>query len=111
MASLKQQIVEVLDKSTNNGMKANEIMGFIEMGIIQAQYDMLEEQKNNRDTPSTTANDRTLKNCSSLMAGTSPQLTTVTTDELFDIAEAKAFCAGMNMTNINDDEGNFPDAQ
>ena len=28
-----------------------------------------------------------------------------------DIAEAKAFCAGMNMTNIDDDEGNFPDAQ
>ena len=28
-----------------------------------------------------------------------------------DLAEAKAFCAGMNMTNINDDEGNFPDAQ
>lgn len=28
-----------------------------------------------------------------------------------DIAEAKVFCAGMNMTNINDDEGNFPDAQ
>lgn len=28
-----------------------------------------------------------------------------------DLAEAHAFCAGMNMTNINDDEGNFPDAQ
>lgn len=56
-------------------------------------------------------NNRTLKNCSSLMADTSPQLTIVTMDELFDIDEAKAFCAGMNMTNINDDEGNFPDAQ
>ena len=28
-----------------------------------------------------------------------------------DLDEAKAFYAGMNMTNINDDEGNFPDAQ
>lgn len=28
-----------------------------------------------------------------------------------DLDEAKAFCAGMNMININDDEGNFPDAQ
>lgn len=28
-----------------------------------------------------------------------------------DLAEAKDFCAGMSMTNINDDEGNFPDVQ
>ena len=28
-----------------------------------------------------------------------------------NLEEAKAFCAGMNMTNINDDEGGFPDAQ
>lgn len=28
-----------------------------------------------------------------------------------DLDESKAFCAGMNMTNISDDEGNFPDAQ
>ena len=57
MASLKQQIVEVLDKSTNNGMKANEIMGIIEQAITQAQYDMWEEQHKNRDTPSTAATD------------------------------------------------------
>lgn len=57
MASLKKQIVEVLDKSTNNGMKADEIISIIEMGITQAQYDMWEEQKKNRDTPSTTATD------------------------------------------------------
>jgi hypothetical protein len=57
MASLKQQIVEVLDKSTNNGMKAKEIIGLIQMGIIQAQYDMWEEQRKNRDTPPTTATD------------------------------------------------------
>lgn len=25
--------------------------------------------------------------------------------------DIKAFCIGMNMTNINNDEGNFPDAQ
>ena len=54
---MKQQILEVLDKSTNDGMKAKEIMGLIQMGIIQAQYDMLEKQLNNRDTPSTTATD------------------------------------------------------
>ena len=57
MASLKKQIVEVLDKSTNNGMKSNEILSIIEMAITQAQYDMWEEQKKNRDTPSTTATD------------------------------------------------------
>lgn len=57
MASLKQQIVEVLDKSTNNGMKANEIMRIIEQAITSAQYDMWEEQKKNRDTPSTAATD------------------------------------------------------
>lgn len=57
MASLKQQIVEILDKSTNNGMKAKEIIGLIHMGIIQAQYDMWEEQHKNRNTPSTSATD------------------------------------------------------
>lgn len=54
---MKQQILEVLDKSTSNGMKAKEIMGLIQTGIIQAQYDMLEKQLNNRDTPSTIATD------------------------------------------------------
>lgn len=54
---MKQQILEVLDKSTNNGMKAKEIMGLIEMAIIHAQYDMWEEQKRNRDTPPTYATD------------------------------------------------------
>lgn len=54
---MKQKILEILDKSTNNGMKAKEIMSIIEMGIIQAQYDIWEEQKRNRDTPSTTATD------------------------------------------------------
>jgi hypothetical protein len=54
---MKQKIIEILDKSTNNGMKAKEIMGLIETAIIQAQYDMWEEQHKNRDTPSTTATD------------------------------------------------------
>lgn len=54
---MKQKILEILDKSTNNGMKAKEIMGLIQMGITQAQYDMWEEHKKNRDTPSTTATD------------------------------------------------------
>lgn len=57
MVSLKQQIVEALDKSTNNGMKAKEIMSIIEQAIAQAQYDMWEEQRKNRDTPSTAATD------------------------------------------------------
>lgn len=54
---MKQQILEILDKSTNNGMKAKEIMGLIQTGIIQAQYDMWEEQHKNRGTPSTAATD------------------------------------------------------
>lgn len=54
---MKQQILEILDKSTTNGMKANEIINIIEQAIAQAQYDMWEEQKKNRDTPSTTATD------------------------------------------------------
>lgn len=54
---MKQQILEILDKSTNNGMKAKEIMSLIEMGIIQAQYDMWDEQHKNRDTPPTAATD------------------------------------------------------
>ena len=52
MVSLKQKIVEVLDKSTNNGMKAKEIIGLIEMGIIQAQYDMWDMRKADRNRPS-----------------------------------------------------------
>ena len=49
---MKQKILEVLDKSTNNGMKAKEIMGIIQMGIIQAQYDMWEMCKADRNRPS-----------------------------------------------------------
>lgn len=52
MASLKQQIVEVLDKSTNNGMKANEIMNIIEQAVTQAQYDMWDMCKADRNRPS-----------------------------------------------------------
>lgn len=54
---MKQKILEVLDKSTNNGMKAEEIVTIIEQAITQAQYDMWEEQHKNRDTPSTAATD------------------------------------------------------
>lgn len=54
---MKQQILEVLDKSTNNGMKAKEIMGLIETAIIHAQYDMWEKQRADRDTPPTCATD------------------------------------------------------
>lgn len=49
---MKQQILEVLDKSTNNGMKANEILGIIERGITQAQYDMWDMCKADRNRPS-----------------------------------------------------------
>lgn len=55
---MKQQILEILDKSTNNGMKADEIMELIE----------------HRE-------------------------------------EARAFCAGQSMTNIENDEGDFSDAR
>lgn len=52
MASLKKQVVEVLDKSTNNEMKASEILGIIETAIIHAQYDMWDMCKADRSRPS-----------------------------------------------------------
>lgn len=55
---MKQQILEILDKSTNNGMKAEEIMELIRFR-----------------------------------------------------EEARAFCTGQSMTNIENDEGGYPDAQ
>ena len=57
MILMKKKIIDVLDKSNGNGMKASEIMVIIEQAITQAQYDIWEEQKKNRDTPSTTATD------------------------------------------------------
>lgn len=54
---MKRQILEILDKSTNNGMKAEEIISLIDVAITQAQYDMWDEQKNNPNTPSTAATD------------------------------------------------------
>lgn len=49
---MKQQILEVLDKSTNNGMKAEEIINIIEQAITQAQYDMWDMCKADRSRPS-----------------------------------------------------------
>lgn len=49
---MKQQILEVLDKSTNNGMKADEIINIIEQAITQAQYDMWDMCKADRNRPS-----------------------------------------------------------
>ena len=49
---MKQQILEILDKSTNNGMKADEIVTIIEQGITQAQYDMWDMCKADRNRPS-----------------------------------------------------------
>lgn len=49
---MKQQILEVLDKSTSNGMKAEEIINTIEQAITQAQYDMWERRKADRSVPS-----------------------------------------------------------
>lgn len=49
---MKQKILEVLDKSTNNGMKADEIVTIIEQAITQAQYDMWEMCKKDRNRPS-----------------------------------------------------------
>ena len=39
---MKQKILEILDKSTSNGMKAKEIIGIIEEAITNPQYDMWE---------------------------------------------------------------------
>ena len=49
---MKQQILDILDKSTNNGMKADEIVIIIEQAITQAQYDMWEMCKADRNRPS-----------------------------------------------------------
>lgn len=49
---MKQKILEVLDKSTNNGMKAEEIINIIEQAITQAQYDMWGMCKKDRNRPS-----------------------------------------------------------
>lgn len=49
---MKQKILEVIDKSTNNGMKADEIISIIEQAITQAQYDMWDMCKADRDRPS-----------------------------------------------------------
>ena len=49
---MKQKILEILDKSTNNGMKAEEIVTIIEQAITQAQYDMWDMCKADRNKPS-----------------------------------------------------------
>lgn len=49
---MKQQILDILDKSTNNGMKAGEIVTIIEQAITQAQYDMWDMCKADRNRPS-----------------------------------------------------------
>lgn len=49
---MKQKILEVLDKSTNNSMKAEEIINIIEQAITQAQYDMWDMCKADRNRPS-----------------------------------------------------------
>lgn len=54
---MKQKILEILDKSTNNGMKAKEIMGVIQMEITHAQFDMWEKRKTDRSVPSIDAID------------------------------------------------------
>lgn len=49
---MKQKILEILDKSTNNGMKTDEIISIIEQAITQAQYDMWDMCKADRNRPS-----------------------------------------------------------
>lgn len=49
---MKQKILEILDKSTNNSMKAEEIVTIIEQAITQAQYDMWDMCKADRNRPS-----------------------------------------------------------
>lgn len=57
---MKQKILEILDKSTNNSMKAKEIMGLIQMGITQAQYDIWDMCKADRNRPSINSVDWTV---------------------------------------------------
>lgn len=57
---MKQKILEILDKSTNNGMKAEEIVTIIEQAITQAQYDMWDMCKKDRNRPSINSVDWTV---------------------------------------------------
>lgn len=43
---MKQQILEVLDKSTNNGMKADEIMEIVREWTVDNLNDVLYDDKN-----------------------------------------------------------------
>lgn len=43
---MKQQILEVLDKSTNNGMKADEIMEIVRKWTVDNLNDVLYDDKN-----------------------------------------------------------------
>lgn len=43
---MKQQILEVLDKSTNNGMKADEIMDITRKWLVENLNDILYDGKN-----------------------------------------------------------------
>lgn len=49
---MKQKILEILNKSTNNGMKAEEIVTIIEQAITQAQYNMWDMCKADRNRSS-----------------------------------------------------------
>lgn len=42
---MKQQILEVLDKSTNNGMKADEIMEIVRKWVVDNLNDVLYDDK------------------------------------------------------------------
>lgn len=42
---MKQQILEVLDKSTNNGMKADEIMEIVRKWTVDSLNDVLYDDK------------------------------------------------------------------
>lgn len=42
---MKQQILEVLDKSTNNGMKADEIMEIVRKWMVDNLNDVLYDDK------------------------------------------------------------------
>lgn len=43
---MKQQILEILDKSTNNGMKADEIMEIVRKWTVDNLNDVLYDGKN-----------------------------------------------------------------
>lgn len=101
---MKQQILEILDKSTNNGMKADEIVSLIQ----EETFANLDEAAKYMVSV-IAVKDMATVNAIYFMKNVLQEMTIGGWKS--DLSEARAFCEGMNMTNIENDEGGFPDAQ